>query len=107
MLFRKKPRNTVSALIAGDHIWSNITSYAKDFAETRRPPFIHNHALTDQQDGYHLNTSGLPEPLANCASIVPMFLTKTPQSTPFVLRTIFQEVERLCNEVRTSIDAHF
>lgn len=56
------------------------------------PPFIHSSFSCDGQ---------MPQPLANCMSIVQMFSTRTPASNEFVWRTIRMEQERLWVEVRT------
>jgi hypothetical protein len=55
------------------------------------PPFIHSSYCLHGQ---------MPQPLANCMSIVQMFSTRTPASNEFVWRTIRMEQERLWVEVR-------
>jgi hypothetical protein len=56
------------------------------------PPFIHSSYCLHGQ---------MPQPLANCMSIVQMFSTRTPASNEFVWRTIRMEQERLWVEVRS------
>jgi hypothetical protein len=53
------------------------------------PPFIHPHWHT-----------GLPENLVNCMSIAQLFVTRTLENSPFLWRTIDNEVSRFKNEVR-------
>ncbi|CAG9976208.1 unnamed protein product [Clonostachys byssicola] len=52
------------------------------------PPFIHPHWHTEK----------LPENLINCMSIAQLFVTRTPENSPFLWRTINNEVSRFKNE---------
>jgi hypothetical protein len=54
------------------------------------PPFIHPH--------WHMER--LPENLVNCMSIAQLFVTRTLENSPFLWRTIDNEVSRFKNEVR-------
>ncbi|VUC29123.1 unnamed protein product [Clonostachys rosea] len=58
------------------------------------PPFIHPHWHTEK----------LPENLVNCMSIAQLFVTRTPENSPFLWRTIDNEVGRFENEAE-SMDA--
>ncbi|CAH0058202.1 unnamed protein product [Clonostachys solani] len=52
------------------------------------PPFIHPHWHTEK----------LPENLVNCMSIAQLFVTRTPENSHFLWRTIDNEVSRFKNE---------
>ncbi|CAI6100967.1 unnamed protein product [Clonostachys chloroleuca] len=52
------------------------------------PPFIHPHWHTEK----------LPENLVNCMSIAQLFVTRTPENSSFLWRTIDNEVSRFKNE---------
>ncbi|KAL7925640.1 hypothetical protein ACQKWADRAFT_282592 [Trichoderma austrokoningii] len=56
------------------------------------PPFIHAH--------WHLPS--LPETLASCMSIAQLFATRTPETRPFLWRTIGIEIKRLRDEVESA-----
>ncbi|KAH8588114.1 hypothetical protein B0O99DRAFT_640073 [Bisporella sp. PMI_857] len=49
-------------------------------------------------DGYH---RCLPQPLANCASLVRMFYRRTPKSSSFIWKAIYDEQLRLRNKYHT------
>lgn len=97
-ILRRKTAGTVESLTAGNFLWATITAYSKEFGNGGLPPFIHQSCITsymnDQKSG-----KDLPEALANCRSIVPMYQNKTPTSRPLARRTLMSEVQRLYEDV--------
>ena len=53
------------------------------------PPFIHG----------HWNRPTMPEPLAVCMKIAQMFVSRSPDVTPFIWRTVLAEQKRILEEV--------
>ncbi len=60
------------------------------------PWYIHRHFRVNNS-----TTAAWPEALSNCMSIAQMFALRTPDTKPFLWRTIRIEHRRLSKEVRT------
>lgn len=101
-LLSKRTMRTLPETMSANHVFSTLLTYPRRLDANNLPPFIHP---TVQRIGGNSSSQSLllPEPLANCSSFVAMFLSKTPTSTPFVLRTLRNEIERLRNEVSSGI----
>jgi hypothetical protein len=80
-------------------MWATIESYAVGLDKNVLPPFIHRSIATKELGGREIDFVNLPEPLANCKQIVPMYFQKTPASRSLVAKTMILEVQRLHNEV--------
>ena len=100
-LLNRKPMTKVVSMTVSNFLWATIKSYAVSFSGATLPPFVHRGSFaghTQSSSGEALNVS---EPLANCHSIVPMYLQKTPACTNIILRTLLLEVQRIHDEVRS------
>ncbi|KAM3070494.1 hypothetical protein ACMFMG_010317 [Clarireedia jacksonii] len=97
-LLSKRTMKTLPETLSANHVYSTLVTYPALLNTGSLPPFIH--PTVQSIEGYSSIHTLLPEPLANCSSFVAMFLSKTPTSTPFVLRTLQNEIERLRNEYR-------
>ncbi len=99
ILNRKEP-GKMWELTAMNYIWATIESYPVHFKQNRLPPFIHNSCLLNGTVSSERGFADLPEPLANCKGILPLYSQKTAGSRFLVLKTTFQEITRLNEEVR-------
>jgi hypothetical protein len=88
-----------SSMMVDNHTWATIESYAYEFNKEILPPFIHRSTATKELGGRDIDFFNLPEPLANCKQIVPMYFQKIPASKPLILKTLILEVQRLRDEV--------
>lgn len=89
----------ISQRVKMNFLWSKVESFAIDFNRSILPPFIHQRLLLKDVDSQVFDFANLPEPLANCKNIVPMYMQKTPACTKLVLKTLLLEVQRLHTEV--------
>jgi hypothetical protein len=99
-LLTRKPMTKIASIAVSNFLWATIKSYAVSFSEVTLPPFVHRSSFMKHTQFDSGEALDLPEPLANCNSIVPMFLKKTAASRNIVLRTLLLEVQRLHDEVR-------
>jgi hypothetical protein len=99
LLNRKEP-TTMSSLMIGNFIWATIESYAIQLGRSSLPPFIHRSSCASDIGGSHLDFEKLPEPLANCSNIIPLYVRKSPTTRALALKTLILEVQRLYDEVR-------
>ena len=99
LLNRKKP-TTMSSLMIGNFMWAKLESYAIQFGSGSLPPFIHRNFCADNTEGGSLHFNKLPEPLANCFNIVPLYMRKTPTTEALAFKTLILEIQRLYDEVR-------
>ncbi|KAF4635443.1 hypothetical protein G7Y89_g2655 [Cudoniella acicularis] len=95
---KRKSETTSSKLIAGNYIWETIKSYTTQFVEGELPPFIHKKSFIVGRPSFEKETCDLPEPLANCSSILSMYQKQTPASRNLVSKTLLLEVQRLSEE---------
>ena len=105
-LFRPKKTSTTRSLLSARFLLGMLGSYPKMLlGDNTLPPFIRLPCSVPEISGLFNPKDSpenrLPESLANCASIVQMFLTKTPANSAFVWRTLRSEQQRLYDEVRT------
>jgi hypothetical protein len=98
-LLSRNPNTKLSSLLIGNHLWATLESFAVRFCDGLLPPFIHNSSRPENAEGHFMTLADLPGALANCQSIVQMYLSKTPGNTALVLRTLLLEVQRLHGEV--------
>lgn len=102
-LLSRRPISTISKQIAAEHVWATLRAYIAEFCKNQSVPFIHNRLFMRRTSSDISKSAFLPEPLANCAILVPLYLNKSPTNTPFILRTLFHEALRLHNEVGNSV----
>lgn len=85
----KEPSPEAEASVA--IVMHSIRSYPQMMLRRQTfPPFIHPHWHTEK----------LPENLVNCMSVAQLFVTWTPENSPFLWQAIDNEVSRFKNEVR-------
>lgn len=105
-----RPRKSITSRFTSKVLLGQILCYPTMLVRGGRlPPFIFPPCVLDGQVppaeccalGYH---RCLPEELAICCNLVQSFENRTPGSTAFVWKSVYQEVERLRQEVggRTS-----
>jgi hypothetical protein len=73
-LLNRKEDSTMSSLMTGNLQWATIQSYVTAFADGILPPFIHRSCAVKSLQGQNTEHSDLPESLANCRSVVEMYL---------------------------------
>lgn len=98
-LLNRKEQSIMSSLMTGNLQWATIQSYVTAFADGILPPFIHWSCAVKSLQSQNTEHSDLPEALANCRSVVEMYLKKTPASNPLALKTFLLEVQRIYDEV--------
>jgi len=98
-LLNRKEDSRMSSLMTGNVLWATIKGYGTAFADGTLPPFIHRSCVIRGLQGMSAEVAHLPEALANCSSIVSMYLKKTRASNPLALETFLLEVQRIYNEV--------
>lgn len=101
LLSRKQTENLGHTLVA-NNLLATFRSYSKMLCKLDLPPFIHNHCYSNNVN----ENTEIYEPLANCVAFLPMFRSKTRTSNKFVMRTLFNEVQRLHNEVSCRPPSH-
>jgi Fungal Zn(2)-Cys(6) binuclear cluster domain len=104
LLNRKKP-TTMLSLTIGNFIWATIESYAIQLGRRSLPPFIHRSSCASEIGDRCLDFDKLPEPLANCYNIIPLYMQKTPITQPLAFKTLILEIQRLYDEVRILLSA--
>ena len=82
-----------SSQIGRTFLLQSIQSYATILATSNLPPFIHSISLPTH--GPSLPSSA---PLEICKSIVSLYKTKTPLTSPFIWRSVTMEKDRFMNE---------
>jgi hypothetical protein len=104
LLHRTKP-TTMLSLTIGNFIWATIESYAIQLRRRSLPPFIHRSSCAKEIEDRCLDFDKLPEPLANCYNIIPLYVQKTPTTQPLAFKTLILEVQRLYDEVHSLLSA--
>ena len=101
-LFSLKKTTTTKSLLSAKYLLGMLCSYPKMMlGENTLPPFIRlPYSIAGVFNLKENPEDCLPESLANCASIVQMFLTKTPANSALLWRTLESEQQRLFNDVR-------
>ncbi|KUJ24333.1 uncharacterized protein LY89DRAFT_18568 [Mollisia scopiformis] len=94
-ILERRPATCISDSMKQNFLWSRIASYVTDFDKAILPPFIHRNYLLKDGGSQIVDFANLPEPLANCKNVVPMYLQKTPACKQLVLKTFLLEVQRL------------
>lgn len=98
-ILNRRPATKMSELIAGNFLQSKFESYAIDFDEGKLPPFIHQSCIMKDVGSLEARFDHLPKPLANCKSILPMYLHKTQSCKGIIVKTLMMEVQRIHDEV--------
>jgi hypothetical protein len=98
-ILNRKKTTKIADLLRGNFAQATFESYAHAFEKNELPPFIHRSCIMKDVGSQEINFAHLPEPLANCQAILPMYLHRTASCRPLVCKTLLLEVQRLHNEV--------
>ncbi|KAI0543957.1 hypothetical protein F4679DRAFT_65454 [Xylaria curta] len=116
LIFKGKPYGSSQSLRRGIStqqslmaklLSGQIENYPKMLIQgSRLPPFIYpqcvlNNILYHQCVADNGSHQCLSEPLANCATLVRMYYSRSPNNTQFVWKTIYNEQKRLYKEFNT------
>lgn len=102
-LFRRREKSFGSQL-SGYYLLQTLRSYPRMILSSTLPAFIHEKCGSLGARGLVVGSIEssdllLPEPLANCKSIMSLYFSETAGSTSFVWKIIDMELDRLGTEV--------
>ncbi|KAL6898696.1 hypothetical protein GGI43DRAFT_384980 [Trichoderma evansii] len=94
---------TANAILSTRTIFGQVCAYpAMMVSGHSLPPFIHSRCALDDSSTYNCAKAQkhecLGRTLSICASLVGMWMERTPVNSPFVWETIYREITRLNNE---------
>lgn len=104
VLSPRKPATTQSFLTT-QVLWGQLRTYPEMMIQGQLPPFIYPSCVLNDVLPTKCAVNGvhqcLPNSLAICAGLVSMFHRRTPTSGAFIWKSIYSEMKRLKNEVKS------
>jgi Fungal Zn(2)-Cys(6) binuclear cluster domain len=99
-LLSRKKSTTMWSLMTGNFMWTTIESYAVQLGNGSLPSMIHRTFCANNPGSQCLDLNKLPEPLANCFNIIPLYIRKAPTTEALAFKTLVLEIQRLYDEAR-------